>query len=749
MLNMLESRVFKYDDNRKEVTVYQDDEDLNKWYIVPEPRFARTIVDGQSVAEFTLVQYKTQQGAAGTCTFTAELIVSPEALEAVYQNLGRDIALGQLDWQMAEAYFYYQLSGEEKVLNVTPSLAGTNRSAFVITLATQEEVNTFKNAFGPDSGSVSPFRIDFDVTALARLRAVTAKVTYNSQLAFEYEKEVDVDKNVWGKVTSRRETIKQELRQSGAGDVELTWGISKPSGELQQRVNDWAWVTLESLVNKAVDDAMRSIGDNNADQFSLSATASFERTYTENQVIAWAFTPTQFLPKFTQEEWKLHYSEVDNRRLIVNFNILDDLGANAIDSVQVDVMYDGSTKSHLFESGQPSSWTLDVDGAVSGGTFDPDYEYRYVVKFTDEPTKTFTSDPIPSAATEVVLPVAALGTQKATFVGSNIDFAEVDFVLIDFYFATPGDQPNVAQQKRMTDNASQIVFKSTTFLPSTNEYNYALTYVMKNGVRYRVDPITAFPPNNRAAVTVTSPFQNRTLYVAVLNPANATEKIVQVQLEGTYDDNTNDLNDANTWNFAPDTNLAFEQGTNWILSVVGNPNGSSVRYNGFLITSAGKQRRLSNIFVQQNPFLNLSAADEVFSVVIDPSQVQWEANKIQQVKVDMYRIEGDPSEDLVAASENRTQLETFVFRPATDEDGNVTTAEIPVQYYNFNYPVSGQAVYYYRATYYYSDGSTADVQQVEGDSQRVVLPSNAGTDGLTSSPAPTILRVEMAAPAVA
>ena len=742
MLNMLESRVFKYDDNRKEVTVYQDDEDLNTWYIVPEPRFAQTLVNGQSVTEFTLVQYTTQQGAAGTCTFTAELTVSPEALEAVYRNLGRDITLGQLAWQMAEAYFYYQVSGEEKVLNVTPSLAGSNRSAFVITLETQEEVNTFKNAFGPESGSVSPFRVDFDVTALARLQAVNAKVTYDSQLAFEYEKEIDVDKNVWGKVTSRRETIKQELRESDAGDVELTWGIENPSGELQQRVNDWAWVTLESLVNKAVDDALRTVGEMNADQFSLSSTASFERTYTENQVIAWAFTPTQFLPKFNAEQWKQHYSEVDNRRLIVSFNILDDLEANGIDSVQVDVMYDGATHSHLFEPGQASSWTLDVDGAVSGGTFDPNYEYSYTVKFTDEPTKTYQSDPVPSTNTEVVLPVAALGTQKATFVGGDIDFGQVDFVLIDFYFATPGDQPNTAQQKKMTDNTSEIVFESRTFLPSTNEYNYAYTYVMKNGVRYRVDPIPAFPPSNRAVVNVPSTFQNREFNVTVLNQ-EGSEKIVQVQLEGIYDDNTNDINDANVWNFAPNPALSYETAQKWVISVVGNPNGSSVRYNGFLITSDGSQRRISNVYVQQFPFLNLSAKDEVSSIVIDPSQVQWAENQIQMIKVDMYRIEGDPSEDLVAASVARTQRETFVFRPAADEDGSVSADAVPVQYYNFDYPVGGQGVYFYQATYYYADGTTKDVGQTEGDSQRVVLPSNADASE------PTVLRVELAAPAVA
>jgi len=739
MLNMLEARVFKYDDNRKEVTVYQDDEDLNMWYIVPEPRLAQTIVDGQSVAELALVQYKTQEGAAGTCTFTAELTVSPEALEAVYQNLGRDITLGQLDWQMAEAYFYYQVSGDEKVLNVTPSLAGTNRSAFVITLETQEEVNTFKNAFGPDGGAVSPFRIDFDVTALARLQAVNVKVTYNSQLAFEYEKEVDIDKNVWGKETSRRETIKQQLQQSDAGDVETTWGIENPSGELQQRVNDWAWVTLESLVNKAVDDAMRSIGKKNADQFSLSATASFERTYTENQVIAWAFTPTSFLPKFNAEQWKLHYSEVDNRRLIVDFNILDDLEANGIDSVQVDVDYNGAPHSHVFTSGDPSSWTLNVDGDVSGGTFDPNYQYRYTVKFTDEPTKTYHSDPIPSTDTQVVLPVAALGTQTATFVGGSVDFDQVDYVLIDFYFATPGDQPNTVQQKKMTDSTSEIVFESKTFLPSANEYNYALTYVMKNGVRYRVDPITVFPPQNRETVDVPAEFQNRTFTVGVLNMGG--EQIIQVQLEGTYDDNTNDINDAQLWNFAPDPTKGFELAAPWILSVVGNPNGSSVRYNGFLITSNGDQRPVSNVYVQQKPFLNLSARDESSSIVIDPSQVQWAENQIQMVKVDMYRIEGDPAEELVAASEDRTQLETFVFRPTVDEDGQVTTDAIPVQYYNFSYPVGGQGVYFYRATYYYADGTTRDVPQTGDDSQRVVLPSNA-----TSGKA-VVLRAVVTAPA--
>ena len=37
------------------------------------------------------------------------------------------------------------------------------------------------------------------------------KVTYDSQIAYDYEKTVKVDKNVWGKETGRRETIKEDL----------------------------------------------------------------------------------------------------------------------------------------------------------------------------------------------------------------------------------------------------------------------------------------------------------------------------------------------------------------------------------------------------------------------------------------------------------------------------------------------------------------------------------------------------------
>jgi hypothetical protein len=78
-----------------------------------------------------------------------------------------------------------------------------------------------------------------------------------------------------------------------------------------------------------------------------------------------------------------------------------------------------------------------------------------------------------------------------------------------------------------------------------------------------------------------------------------------------------------------------------------------------------------------------------------------------------------------------------------DENGQATGDAIPVQYYNFHYPVDGQGVYFYRATYYYQDGTTKDVPQTGDDSQRVVLPSNATSDEAV------VLRAVVPAPATA
>lgn len=725
MINIQNTQTIFYDHDKSQVTVYGDFDDPGKWYIVPAIYFARETGTGLQLPEFSLLEFDTNQGVTGTCSFTAELVVTPEALQAVKAALGQGITIGQFDWVSAQAFFTFQVGGEDYTVNAVPSRYANNRAAFVIHLPDQTWVNTFKTAFGPGQGSTTPFKVSYDLLALSKLPAVNVKVTYDSKIAFDYEKTVNVDKNIWGKETSRRETVKEQLRNSDAGDTQIDWNVSKPSEELQQRVYDWSWVTLEGLVLKAVDDAIRFVGEKNADQISMSATQSFVRTYSENQVIEWSILPFAQLPSFTEDEWTKLYKKGDTRSLAVSFTIRDSLATAKIKSVQVNVKYPTKPtgNSFLFTPTTPASWTFTADGTAP---FSSAYEYQYIVTY-EEAGKTYTSPWIPSSDTMVVLPLAALGIQTAVFIGSNIDFALVDFVLVDFFFNQPTGV-NKHEQVKMVDNTTALSIPSRTYLPSTNEYTYQLTYVMKDKSVIQVGPRKVFPPQNSNLITIFSPFQDTTFTLGVINPAvGVTPRIKQVLVTAVYTDYQNNNSQKKQWNFAVPATDEFYLAEPWNLSIVQNPAGASIEYNGVLVMSDGKQRPVSKIRDQVG-FMNLSYQETPFSAEFDPFQIDWE--KVAKVQVDLFTLEGSPTSEaeIKGLAEKRTNIGSLQFMKPE-------AGATPKQYYTFLYPFAGSPVYYYQATYYHKTGPDTYVDETETQNKTIVLPKDP------AAKTPKILRV--------
>ncbi len=730
MINIQDTKVFYYDQDRKTVTVYHDfDVTTNKWYIVPTPRFSTVVIDGSTEVAFSLVEYTTNDGLQGTCAFTVELAVDPDALDAVHRNLGFDIDIGQFDWVSALAYLEFQVEGKSVIVNAVPSQYASNAASFVVFLPDQVTVNTFKNAFGPGGKTISTIAVQYDLLALAKLPAVDVKVTYKSTIAYEYEKTIHVDRNFWGKETSRSSTIKEFLQNSDAGDTEIDWHLENPGPELEQRVYDWAWVTLENLVAEAVDSAVRRLGANNSDKFSISAVSSFERTYSENQVIEWAISPKSFLPAFNAQQWDRYFRTVENRNLVVGFTLLDDLAANEIDSVQVTVKYPtkGTDESFVFTSETATTWTYAADGAMDAGRFDPNYQYQYIVRFKDEPAKTYTSEWIADSRSTVVLPVASLGIQSATFVATNIDFENaVDFILLDFFYRAPDGQPNTAEQVRIK-NTNPKTITSRTFLPSTNEYTYQLLYVMKDGNRYTVQPLTAFPPENRRKVFLTSPFRTKEVGFTLWNPhEDSKPTIIQVNVKGVYQDPLNDYTATNLWKFKPpEDEDFFEPETPWIVNVPNNPNGAWIQYDGYLLMSNGKQRKIIDV-KDKEVGLVFSSIDSPFTVTFDPFQIDWAS--ADRVYIDVWTHDEDPGESqavLLAAEPVKTNIASIVFmRPPTDAAGEIRPA--PEAYYTFNFPVGKSSFYYYTVEYSSKEGNTT-IDCKSSDVKRVVLPPKGKT----------------------
>ena len=713
----------------KKFVAYRDYEDDNLWYIEPTPRLASLSVNGAPTPQFSMVAVKKNEGiVGGTCAFVVEVSHSQEQVDALKAKIGEDIQIGEFDWVDADAFFTFVFDVGEEMVTVesTPTLQGDNQATLVIQLPNGDAVRYFESVFGPQGGATTPFNVDYDLDVLATMDAVDVTVTYDSSMAVAYEKQVDVTKNVWGTETGRKVTIREHIQQSDAGKTEVTWRISDPSEEMRQRIDDWAWLTLEGLVSKAVNDALAALGEKHSDDFSMSSTASFKREYSENQVVEWAFSRTAQLPAFSAEDWAKHYTVVDDRRLTVGFTV-GKLDASFIDEVIVTVDYPTAQtdNSHSFTPQNGGTWLFDADGAFSGPDFDPNYKYKFEVIFAGSAQEPYTSDWFDSADTLVRIPASDFGLQVANFVGGNIDFEQVDYVLLDFFFRTPGDLDNRSEQIRITDNTTPHAIQSKTFLPSGNEYSYQLTYVMEDGNRFHVAPVHGFGANNTEFVTINSPFRPVSYDVAALN-IQGTDCIERVQLNGTYDDVENELNQNNQWNQGVQCDAGYTELDSWDISVVDNPNAATVTLDGFLIYKNTGQQRIQKTVIQTR-FFNLQSDQVPYTVTVDPRRVDW--TTVDEVQVNLWRLKnllaGDDQASILAAEQDKTDNYSMPFLQGLDGTGNPIAT--PEQYYTFNRPSSGTSQYFLEARYFHKTGKDTWWDQGPDDTRLVTLPSDVSS----------------------
>jgi hypothetical protein len=701
---------------------------------------------------FNLTEYTSESGELkGTCSFIVDLRISERALRLAEEHLP-GAEFGQLRWLSSSAYFKYSVEGEPFIAMVSPSMAASNRAAFVVELPNQAAIQTFRNAFGP-GGATSGFTVEYDVTTLASLPAVGVEVSYSSQIAYDYSKKVDIDRNVWGKETSRKTTIKKEFQNSDAGDVDIEWFIPDPSEELQQRVNLWAWTTLEDLVDKAVADAVAQIGEGDADQFDLSATFDFKRSYSENEVIEWVIAPIVDLPSFSAEDWDKHFKKVDHQRFDVVFTLLDPLGdaedpESAVDSVKVEVKYPTLTggNSHTFRKGDnDTTWEVNADGHLVDKKYDPNYEFRYIVAFRER-SKTYTSPWIGSTSSEQLINTGELGVQKAVFEAVNVDFEHTtDHILVNVVWDTAESADRLNQEKMITAEKPIVRFHSNTYTRSTNALTYQLLFVQKDGNRIAVAPRLLLGPENRQRVFIDNPFQPAQFNLQVLNPTgDGKPKIDYIALTATYDDFVNGVTGlSHQWNYPegkPADSPFFPITPPFTVDVIENPNGSYVEYNGFLVLNDGTSQPVRNLRNQTKQMLLLPGKED-FGVLFKANKIDW--TKVDEVTVNTFRMATgqpltlsylgpEPSIKLLA-SEDKIDPGDFRFMKGL-ENADGKPFQTPDQIYSFQRDANKVATYYYTAKYHMKD-NTYTYAKGEDVSEGIVTLPAVGT-----SPTPVVHR---------
>lgn len=655
MINIRKTQVITYDNGAKNITVYFDfEENAKKYYIVPVPHLVKATEGDTPV--FSLTRYTSNKGdVRGLCTFDVELYVPQDAMNAVKDELARqgkgDYVQGQLDWVSVNTFFKYIMEGEERIVNMVPSMYGENRVSFVILLDKDEDVTTFINAFNNGSGSVSPFSIEYDMTCLTKLVGVSAVVTYDAAVAITWENTYKADKDMWGNTRSVLAEVKKNLKQSGAGKVVISPDETM-SEETKQRVEDWAWTTLEKMVSDSVTVATAAATSTNP----IESTASFKQNYQENEVIEWSVKSSDNLPKFTNEVWAKLFNEVDLRQMVINFNLIGNFEVDSndgVDKVDVTVTYDGAEPiTHTLQpKGGNNSFTYKAPGAFDGNNFISTFKYRYKVYFKNVTKQPYESDIIDSSDTIVNITPSLLGIQNMSFTGSNIPFttekskflsngsSTVDRLIIDLYFNRPEGTPNKTEQKQMTANNVAVTFSSFYVLPIENTYVYKLTYLMSDGREIIIDPVRNFGADNSSSKLLNFPLTDLTFTVNARKDGD--ELLEWVLLDVDYVDPQN-AGEKPEKSFEPwetvFTKSFLVNPEKWQFQAVKNPDGAYYEISGNLLY-AGYEVDIRNYKLSaKSSSYTIFTDKEQFSVEIDWNQVDWSV--VANVEITLFQTEG-------------------------------------------------------------------------------------------------------------
>ena len=637
--------------NNEVVYVYRDHDNAKLWYMVPVPTL-RTV--GGAPA-FSLTEY-TQNGGgiAGLCTFEMELIQPQTARVAAEQILGNDISWGGFTWVGGTAFFYYDIEGESEVMAVEPTLYGTNVAAFQIPLRTIEAMNSFINAYGKGGGA-SPFRVGYDMQVLTMLLGAEATVIYRAEAAIEYEKTYSTERDIWGNQKQVLQSVKQVLQQSGAGEVRVRIGAGS-SPELEQRVRDWGWTTLENQIASTIAAAATMATGPNP----VSATTTFEQSYVEDTVIDWSTPVSTFMRKFSMEEWAQLFRKVDNRQLSVVFNLIGQLartddGNPIAQSVTVSVNYPTRTTENTFvlivKDGAQSSIIYAAPGDFSTGDYNPEFSYSYNILFKDG--KQYQSGLITTRDTLVNITPNNFGTRQVSFIGQAIPFTGatgVKLVNIDFFFTPPLGSPALVQSKTMLGNGQDaaVAFDSYYNLPIGQSYSYRLRYLMADNTEIVSQPPAALSsaPNNTNSgnsdiVFVQDPKGLFTQFtVRAFNYANQPATMVLVDVNARYYDPANEADRwlfENSWNnWEPKGLLSFAD-PRWNFQAVDNKNTAYFNLSGSVFYSDGDNFTLDN-YRQSSEYKTLTLTNTIqnYSVLVDTGMIDWE--QVANVNLTIFQL---------------------------------------------------------------------------------------------------------------
>ncbi len=489
---------------------YGDDDPgkANVFYIIPRPNF---VFDNTGKPSFQMTRYQTDgaNNGAGYLRFDIELTV-PADIEAkitaqipqYFPNAKTPYLFQTPDYNPGGvAYLDFASQGANITFSAPMSDFGSNVASFLLQM-TKTQLDTVTAALTTGGGG---FEVEYHVTVPARMPSVTAILSFDSSIAYQYQV-TQPSYDSWGDETSPG-SVQTLLKEFAASTITINWGTANPSVELRQAVANWANDTMADLVTAEVQKTIQLQGLKSDNSFNINEVSSFTSTYSENMVINWILSPRAALPSFPSLGLNIadFTSNVNEQQQQMTVSVFLPFATDSSDSLNVPMLSAGSqalvkevtvTVTYPGLSEQDGTHTYTANGshtftAAYNQTAGPNWSLKYTVTYDNTAMA-----PVPGSVPTITAGTYTLQVEEAGILSVLFDaqqaFAsegtkpiEIDIALT--YINDDGTSDLIQQSAKImaTDNPQQKSITSYQPMPLNSTYNYQVTYVFPGEVTYK------------------------------------------------------------------------------------------------------------------------------------------------------------------------------------------------------------------------------------------------------------------------
>lgn len=710
---------------------YRDDQvdtsDPNIFYIIPQPQFV--LQEGTDKPVFNIIKNVTDGGdnGSGTCQFSVELSV-PAAVESAISSaiLNNSIQFPgvaapvfvTLQWNAGGTVgFTLVTDGVGTYFSAPVTGFGGSVANFLLNL-TSKQLESITAVFSSPGGT-SSLDITYNVSVPARLRGVTAVLTFNSSVAYQYQV-TQPTYDSWGDETSPG-SAQGFLKASGASKVDLTWGIANPPQYLVTSVTNWANSTIADLVNSEVKQEIALQGLQSDESFDISTVSNFTATYEENMVVNWILSPSAILPSFPGLGLDIDNFIVDVNQqqqvMVVSTNlpftgtppglVPTESGGSVqpiVENVVVTVAYPGlSQEAGTFTFTTNSSNTFTTGYDLKQGT---SWSLTYTVNFQDKTLSPLTATITNITEANYILSITDAGVLSVNFdatdvftIGKNIpEKIEIDLSFVNVNAAGTGSTP-FDYKLTLTPTEQQGNITSLQVLPVNANYNYQVTYFYSTGVPFPAPTMQNQTGFSQTIVQAAGEHQVNAIMIWLASEAQG-DQLLSGTISLWYDTPPNLPSWYDVASLPTQANptvfnvpIAQDSKSNSIGSTVFyglTTNNEPLYYTATLTPMIANQIVIESQMIQNTiNTIKVSPTQRYFTLVVDPAALDWKSNPYSQIQVQVTFAIGQGTAPSQVPADAQTQVLSLQYN----------TGEIDLQYLTLAIQLGNEVTYDCEVTY--------------------------------------------------